>query len=131
MKTTNDTANSKSNNSKKIQAVQQVELFALQSIRNAFVAKAQSGSSNDKKNVEDLFGERILEELKQFSTRQKAYLKHRIQSLIYDSQMETSEPTNNLMLQSPVANQPKLIFTEGLHLIEVIKIKFWLLYKPF
>lgn len=57
MKTTNDTANSKSNNSKKIQAVQQVEMFALQSIRNAFVAKAQSGSSNDKKNADDLFGE--------------------------------------------------------------------------
>ena len=36
---------------------------------------------------------------------QKGVLKHRIQSLIYDSQRETSETTNNLMPQSPVATQ--------------------------
>ena len=35
-----DKANSNRNNSKKIQAVQQAGLFALQSIGNAFVAKA-------------------------------------------------------------------------------------------
>ena len=81
-------------------------MFILQRIGNAFAAKAQSGSSNDKKDVDDLFGEMISQELKQFSASKKAYLKHRIQSLMYESQMETSEPTNNLMPQSPIANQP-------------------------
>ena len=47
----------------------------------------------------------ISQELKQFSARKKEYLKYRIQSLIYESQMETSERTNNLMPQSLVANQ--------------------------
>ena len=85
-----DKANSNSSNSKKIEAVQQAELFALQSIENAFAAKAQSACSNDKKDADDLFGEMISQELKQFSARKKAYLKHRIQNLIYKSQMETS-----------------------------------------
>ena len=39
-KVSDDKANSHSNNSKKIQAVQQAGLLALQSIGNAFVAKA-------------------------------------------------------------------------------------------
>ena len=34
----------------------------------------------------------ISQELKQFSARKKAYLKHQIQGLIYESRMETSEP---------------------------------------
>ena len=62
----------------------------LQSIGNAFGAKAQSASSNNKKDADDLFGEMISQELKQFSARKKAYLKH--QGLIYESRMETSEP---------------------------------------
>ena len=37
----------------------------------------------------------------------KTYLKYQIQSLVYESQMETSEPTNNLMPLLPVANQAK------------------------
>ena len=45
----------------------------------------------------------ISQELKQFSARKKEYLKYRIQSLIYESQMETSERTNNLMPQSLAA----------------------------
>ena len=101
-----DKANSNSNNSKKIEAVQQAELFALQSIGNDFATKAQSASSNDKKGADGLFGEMISHELKQFSACKKGYLKYRIQSLIYESQMGTSEPTNNLRSQSPVANQP-------------------------
>ena len=105
-KVSDDKPNSNCNNSKKIETVQQAELFASQSIRNAFAAKAQSASSNDKKDADDFFGEIISQELKQLSVRKKAYLKHRIQILIYESQMETSEPTNNLMPQSPVANQP-------------------------
>ena len=105
-KVSDDKTKSNSNNSKKIQTVHQAELIALQSIGNAFATKAHSASSNDKKDADDLFGEMISQELKQFSARKKAYLKHRIQSLIYESQMETSEPTNDLMPQSPVANQP-------------------------
>ena len=71
-----------------------------------FATKAQSASSNDKKGADGLFGEMISHELKQFSASKKGYLKYRIQSLIYESQMGTSEPTNNLRSQSPVANQP-------------------------
>ena len=48
IKVSDDKVNPKSNNSKQIEAAQLAELFALQSIGNAFVAKAQSGSSNDK-----------------------------------------------------------------------------------
>ena len=103
-KVTDDKANSNSNNSKKIEAVQQAELFALQSIRNDFAV--QSASFVAKKGADGLFGEMISQELKQFSTSKKGYLKYRIQSLIYESQMGTSEPTNNLRSQSPVANQP-------------------------
>ena len=64
----------------------------LQSIGNAFGVNAQSASSNNKKDADDLFGEMISQELKQFSARKKAYLKHQIQGLIYESRMETSEP---------------------------------------
>ena len=95
-KVTDDKANSNSNNSKKIEAVQQAELFALQSIRNDFATKVQSASFVAKKGADGLFGEMISQELKQFSTSKKGYLKYRIQSLIYESQMGTSEPTNNL-----------------------------------
>ena len=66
--------NLNSNNSQKIEAVQQAELFALQSIGNAFPAKAESTSSNDKKDADDLFGKMISQELKQLSARKKAYL---------------------------------------------------------
>ena len=105
-KVTDDKANSNSNNSKKIEAVQQAELFALQSIRNDFATKVQSASFVAKKGADGLFGEMISQELKQFSISKKGYLKYLIQSLIYESQMGTSEPTNNLRSQSPVANQP-------------------------
>ena len=74
----------------------------MQNIGNAFAAKAQSGSSNNKKDDDDdLFGEMISQKLEKFSVPKKVYLKQQIQSWIYDSQMETSEPTNNLMTQSP------------------------------
>ena len=74
----------------------------MQNIGNAFAAKAQSGSSNNKKDDDDdLFGEMISQKLEKFSVPKKVYLKQQIQSWIYDSQMETSEPTNNLMPQSP------------------------------
>ena len=74
----------------------------MQNIGNAFAAKAQSGPSNNKKDDDDdLFGEMISQKLEKFSVPKKVYLKQQIQSWIYDSQMETSEPTNNLMPQSP------------------------------
>ena len=74
----------------------------MQNIGNAFAAKAQSGSSNNKKDDDDdLFGEMISQKLEKFSVPKKVYLKQQIQSWIYDSQMETSEPTYNLMPQSP------------------------------
>ena len=44
---------------KKIQTV-----TTLESIRNAFGANAQSASSNDNKDADDLFGEMISQELK-------------------------------------------------------------------
>ena len=53
-----------------------------------------------------MFGELISQGLTQSPTSKKTYCEYRIQSLIYDSQMETSEPTSNLMSQSLVANQP-------------------------
>ena len=93
-------------NMKTTPAAQQAELFVSQSSGNASAAKAQSGSSNDKTDADDLFGEMISQGLKQFSALKKAHSKHLIQSLIYDSQMESSAPKNNLMPQLPVANQP-------------------------
>ena len=72
---------------------------------NTFAAKAQSGSSNEKKDVDDFFCEMISQKLKQFSARKKAYLNYQIQRLINDSQMEISELANSLMSQPPVANQ--------------------------
>ena len=107
-----DKAKLSSSSSKKVQqGVQQAEIFALQSIGNAFAAKTQSGSSGDKKDADDLFGGMIAQELKEFSGRKKALLKHRIQSLIYEFQIESSElPNTNFMPRSPVASQPNTNF---------------------
>lgn len=68
-KVSHDKQNSNINNSKKIQTVQQ---------KSSFAAKAQPGSSNDKKDAGDSFNEAILQELKQFSASKKGYFKHRI-----------------------------------------------------
>ena len=74
-KVSDDKTNSNSSNSKKkIETVQQAELFVLQSIGNAFAANAQPASSNDKKDADDLFGEMISQKLKQFSAHKKGVL---------------------------------------------------------
>ena len=48
-------------------------MFPLQRIGNAFAAKAQFASPNDKKDADDLFGETTSQELKQFPAPKKAY----------------------------------------------------------
>ena len=58
-KVSDDKANSNSNNSKKIDAVEQAELFSLQSIGSAFATKVQSVSSSDKKDANDLLGKMV------------------------------------------------------------------------
>lgn len=82
---------------------EETETFALKSIGEAFALKAtQRGSA--KKDADGLFGEMVAEELRQVSGRSKIMLKHKIQTAIYECQMEAwngSQPKRQLHMMSP------------------------------
>ena len=83
------------------------EMFALKSIGDAFAMKAKQGS-NAKKDADGLFGEMVAEELRQVTGRRKAMLKHKIQTTIFECQMEAWDEFQPKRQPTPNMTSPPL-----------------------
>ena len=81
----------------------QVETYAWKNIGEVFAKKNknESNSTKQSKDSETLFGEMIAQELKQFTGRKRAIVRHRIQNVIFEEQMKTfDEPTPSKVARS-------------------------------
>ena len=81
----------------------QVETYVWKNIGEVFANKNKNESNSIKqsKDSETLFGEMIAQELKQFTGRKRAIVRHRIQNVIFDEQMKTfDEPTSSKVARS-------------------------------
>ena len=81
----------------------QVETYAWKNIGEVLAKKNknESNSTKQSKDSETLFGEMIAQELKQFTGRKRAILRHRIQNVIFEEQMKTfDEPTPSKVARS-------------------------------
>ena len=69
----------------------QVETNAWKNIGEVFAKKNKNESNSIKqsKDSETLFGKMIAQELKQFTGRKRAIVRHRIQNVIFEEQMKT------------------------------------------
>ena len=72
----------------------QVETQAWKNIREVFAKKNKNESNSIKqsKDSETLFSEIVAQELKQFTGQKRAIIRHRIQNVIFEEQMKTSQP---------------------------------------
>ena len=81
----------------------QVETYSWKKNGEVFAKKNTNDSNSTKqsKDSETLFGEMIAQELKQFTGRKRAIVRHRIQNVIFDEQMKAfDEPTPSKVARS-------------------------------
>ena len=81
----------------------QVETYAWKNIGEVVAKKNKnkSNSTNQSKDSETLFSEMIAQELKQFTGRKRAIVRHQIQNVIFEEQMEMfDEPTPSKVARS-------------------------------
>ena len=80
----------------------QVETYAWKNIGEVFAKKNENESNSTKQSKDsETFGEIIAQELKQFTGRKRAIVRHRIQNVIFEEQMKTfDEPTPSKVARS-------------------------------
>ena len=81
----------------------QVQTYAWENIDKVFAKKNknESNSTKQSKDSEILFGEIVAQELKQFTGRKRAIVRHRIRNVIFEEQMKTfDEPTPSKVARS-------------------------------
>lgn len=102
----------------------QAETYAWKNIGDVFAKKNKAKiEPKESKDAEAMFGDMIAEELRQFSGRSKAIVRHKIQNIIFEEQMKTFDqcppsyrnPSSNLeqprnVYGSPT-NQPNQVQT--------------------